>query len=66
MEDAIDQVCKDLPEGWLITLGMERGAAWVNVNDPDGCDIKLDSTDESLIDQLISGLEFAKRKAEVD
>jgi septal ring factor EnvC (AmiA/AmiB activator) len=66
MEDAIDQLCKDLPEGWIVSLHMEKNAAWVDINDPAGCEINLDTTDESLIDQLISNLEFAKKKSEVD
>ena len=66
MEDAIDQVCKDLPKDWLISLRMERGAAWVDINDPAGCDIDIDPGDDSLIDQLIGALELAKKQVEVD
>jgi len=66
MEDAVDQLCKDLPEGWIVSLHMEKGAAWVDTNDPTGSEINLDAGDDSLIDQLISALELAKKQSEVD
>lgn len=65
MEDAVDQLCKDLPEGWLVSLRMEKDAAWVAANDPAGRDVDIDG-DDSLIDQLISALELAKKQSEVD
>lgn len=65
MEDAVDLLCLDLPEGWLVSLRMEKDAAWVAANDPAGRDVGID-VDGSLIDQLISALELAKKQSEVD
>jgi hypothetical protein len=61
MESAIDCVCRDLPEGWLVSLRMEQGAAWVVLNDPQGRDIETDDAN-SLPIQLLDALNVARRR----
>ena len=52
--DIANMVCRDLPEGYVANLGMEKGAAWVELLDvPDHVSIPLpDSTDKTLEEQL--------------
>ncbi len=48
MQEAIEYVCRSLPEGWGVTLYMERGAAGVALTNPDGDYVILpDTADKS-------------------
>ena len=48
-----NRVCKHLPEGWQLDLCMERGAAWVQLSNPDGDGVSLpDAADKSLEEQI--------------
>lgn len=59
--DTVNKVCKDLPTGYIIKLGMENGSAWIECYDYDGNEIELpDSTDKSLQAELNDALVEAK------
>lgn len=52
-----NQVCRHLPEGWQLDLCMERGAAWVQLSNPDGDGVSLpDAADKSLEQQVNDAL----------
>jgi hypothetical protein len=54
--NTINKLCRDLPEGYIVKLGMENGAAWVEAYFHDD-EIDLpDSTDKNLQQELIDAL----------
>jgi hypothetical protein len=38
----IELAARDLPDGWLIKIGVENGAGWVDLFDPLGRDVQFD------------------------
>ena len=60
IEDAANKVCANLPDGCVVALCMEEGAAWVELFDPQG-DRRLlpDSADKTLIEQLNDAVDMA-------
>lgn len=57
LQEAANKVCGSAPEGWVISLGMENGSAWVEATTPDGDQVDLpDSADRSLAEQLDDAL----------
>jgi len=56
MEDA----ARELPEGYVIEVNVESGAAWINMYGPDGSDIELpECVDSTLAEQIDSAIEHA-------
>jgi len=56
-----NNVCQQLPEGWQLNMCMERGAAWVQLSNPDGNDVILpDAADKSLEQQVNDALCVAR------
>jgi hypothetical protein len=41
--DPVQRACAELPEGWNIEIGLERGAGWVDLRGPDGEKIDLEN-----------------------
>ena len=62
LEEAIEQAAKELPEGVQLALYVENGAAWVRVEHEDGS-LPVDGADESLTEQILSGIRIAKAHA---
>jgi hypothetical protein len=54
-----NKVCGELPEGWVINLCMENGAAWVEAIKPSGYTIDIDRGDLSLAEQVGEALRLA-------
>ena len=52
VDDLLESVSRDMPEGWQIRIWVENGAAGVLVERPDGSIAAIDS-DEAEIEQLI-------------
>lgn len=52
-----------LPDGWEISLRIENGFGGVDLIDPYGTVIDLDSVDESLSESISSAVTYAVRKA---
>ncbi|MDH5297878.1 MAG: ParB N-terminal domain-containing protein [Desulfobulbaceae bacterium] len=61
--DAIENAARDLPEGWSITLGIEKGSAWVEVNNPEDDCTSIDPCDRSLAEQLNGAVAMAAELA---
>ena len=57
--NTIDMACGKLPEGWVVRLCMENGAAWVSCTDSHGWDMKLDPTDKTLQEQITEAVKAA-------
>lgn len=49
-----NQVCQHLPEGWQLDLCMERGAAWVQLSNPDGYGVSLPDAAEKSLEQQVN------------
>jgi len=54
-----NKVCGELPEGWVINLCMESGAAWVEAIKPSGYTIDIDRGDMSLVEQIDEALSLS-------
>lgn len=60
----IDRVMEDaageLPEGYVIELNVENGAAWINMYGPNGSDVKLpECVDSTLAEQVRNAIDHA-------
>lgn len=66
--NTVQKLAKDLPEGFIVRIGIENGSAWVELYDTEQCsDINLpDSTDRNLQQQLIDALVEAKKIENAD
>lgn len=51
--------CGELPQGWVINMCMENGAAWVEVINPSGYTIDIDRAGLSLTEQVSEALSLA-------
>lgn len=56
MKEIINKICGQLPEGFMLNLCMENGAAWVELINPSGVMVNLDGFGETLEDQLNEAL----------
>ncbi|MAF06194.1 hypothetical protein [Herbaspirillum sp.] len=60
VDQAIEEAAESLPEGYVIEVNVESGAAWVNTYGPDGSDIELpECVDGTLAEQIQSAIEHA-------
>lgn len=71
LAEQIEIVARDLPENYMIYLGIEKGAAWVELRK--GCfeseTIDFDTTDMNLDEQIDEALKIAivhNKRKEVD
>lgn len=60
LENAINALACDLPEGYTVILSVENGAAWVEVENPDGHTTAIDEPDGDLYDCLRSARCYAE------
>lgn len=59
---AINAAARDLPDGWLIQLCVERGAGWIELHNPDGDRHELeDMADLTLGEQVAVAISEARR-----
>jgi len=58
-EEAINNACERLPEGWKIRLDMENGAVDVSMLSPKYDTVYPRYTDESLPDQIDELVDYA-------
>jgi len=56
---ACDKVCGELPDGWQITVELERDSGCVVLTNPAGDEVEYPSSFESITDQLFDALEYA-------
>ncbi|RUR52733.1 hypothetical protein [Vreelandella populi] len=60
IEEVANAACKHLPDGYVASLCMEKGAAWVELHAPDGGKLALpDSTDKDLVEQVNDAIAVA-------
>lgn len=58
-EDVCEQICRRLPEGWLIRIGIDSGWAGVTLVDPDDEEQDMGECGEMLTEQLRTALDKA-------
>ena len=60
---AINNAARDLPDGYIINLGMENGAAWVELIRPDSKEFgfadNIDGADRTLAEQIKYAVDIA-------
>jgi hypothetical protein len=55
--DVVNTVARFIPDGYTLSLHIERGAAWVKLENDEGDDVPLpDAADKSLYQQINDGL----------
>ncbi len=60
LEQVIDNACRDLPKGYVIRLGMENGAAWVELRRTKGFEVwNIDGGGEGLVAEIAEAVETA-------
>jgi hypothetical protein len=55
----LNRVCRDLPQGWIVRICLERDAGWVEMSRPDGSLVDLDAGDTTLDLQIGEALKLA-------
>jgi len=60
MQEVVNKICGGIPPGFILSLNMENGSAWVELIRLSDGDVELpDSADLTLEDQLDDGLSAA-------
>lgn len=63
LDEAVELAAKDLPDGYIINLGMENGAAWVELIRPDSKEFgfadDIDGADRTLAEQIKYAVDIA-------
>jgi len=58
--DIVEHCAGTLPDRWIIGIGIENGAAWVEIFDQDGDKVEPpDSVDRTLSEQVFDALQLA-------
>ncbi|HAR38257.1 MAG TPA: hypothetical protein DCS09_06635 [Porphyromonadaceae bacterium] len=60
--EALEEACRDMPSGYVGRICFEEGAAYVELETPDGTQ-NVDGSDRSLAEQVLVALEQAKADA---
>lgn len=59
-----NRVCKDIPDGFVITIAMKNGSAWVELINSNGAELTLpDAADKSIDEQVNDALCTARLSA---
>ncbi len=59
VQDLLNSASRDLPQGWLIQISIEKGAAWVELQDPEGEIIPIYEDDTPIEEQVKIAIEKA-------
>ena len=57
--EATNQVCRDLPDGWQISIELERNAGSITLTDPGGDEVDFPSNHDVFEQTLRDALEYA-------
>lgn len=64
IDQAIEEAAESLPDGCVIEINVENGAAWLNMYGPNGSDIDLpECVDSTLAEQVQEAMHYAQRLA---
>ena len=59
LTDHAEFLCKHLPEGWSISIELERGAATVKAHRPDGSEVMTDDGESDVDEQVRAAYRLA-------
>ena len=57
--ETLNRMARDLPEGYRISIGVEKDAGWVNLYGPDMQEIEFPSNMETLAEQIEDAYQHA-------
>jgi hypothetical protein len=60
LNDAVEEACGELPEGWMVLISLERGAGWVDLIYPDGRMHEVHEDETSVSDLVREAIRRAK------
>lgn len=61
LHELANQACRDLPEGWIIEIHLERGSGYIDLFNPNGDLIEIPGYDQNSLDtQFIDVLRIAR------
>ena len=60
---AVENAAAELPEGYLISLYVERGSGWIDLTDDNGDVVRVETDDRSLAEQINEAVKAAKAVA---
>lgn len=63
LEEAVEYAARHLPEGWEVSVRVEKDAGFVQLEDPLGERIETDSADTSLADEVAAAVRLAREMA---
>lgn len=58
-DTAIQRAAAELPEGWLIEIGVEHHAGWVDLINPNGDKVEYRRSDNGIRSDILDALECA-------
>lgn len=58
-ERALQRAAKELPEGWLLSVEVERGAGWVELRDAAFAEIELANDGDTLAENITAAIDAA-------
>lgn len=61
LTEAIQRAAKELPDGYIISVNVERGSGWVTLDPPNGESITPDGGGMTLTEEVLACLERALR-----
>lgn len=56
---AVEYAAATLPEGYIIVVQVEKGAAWVELQDPDGSVLEFPGHDEFMSEDVKDAADYA-------
>jgi hypothetical protein len=59
LEQSIEKAAESLPAGWIVSVHVENGAAWVTAERPNGTKASVESSDRDLCEQVTDAVRLA-------
>lgn len=60
LEQVINYATETLPEGYILSVSVEKGSAWVEFIDSDGEFHHIDGADQPLVEQAVEAIALIK------
>ena len=59
INEKMNQLARDLPEGYTVQISVEKHAGWVDLFNPDGEKIEFPSNMETMVEQIDDAFQHA-------
>ena len=60
LSDLVQEAAGSLPDGWEVSLRVERDAGWVELIDPDGNEVPFPTNNESIEETYLDAVRHAR------